>query len=353
METEYGNPSSLHRMGFQAERTVELARKRLAAALFCEPSELYFTSGATEANNLALLGCAAAHGRRGRTVVTTAVEHPSVLEAAKELERQGFTVKRLLPGPDGYTPEQFAGAVDEDTILVSCMLVNNETGLVFPVEEIARAVKRRNPGIFFHCDGVQGFLKLPLRMRGSAVDMLSISGHKVRAPKGVGALYIKKGVRILPRTFGGGQQQGLRSGTEPVPLIAALGAAAEVQRGRILEELDRYRELKARLLSACEGIEGVTVRSGEDCAPHIVSLSLLGVRSEVLLHFLEGRGVYVSSGSACSKGRGSYVLEALGVPRLDADETVRVSFGAETGPEAVDALAAGLREAGASLARQR
>lgn len=355
METEYGNPSSLHRRGFAAERLIDTAAKQLAAALSCDPAELIFTSGATESNNLAIFGAAEASARRGRTIVTTAIEHPSVLEAVRQLEERGYTVRRLLPNGDGvYTAQQFADAVDGDTVLVSCMMVNNEMGLILPVPEIAKAVKRKNPGVLVHVDAVQGFLKLPIRLKNSAVDLLSVSGHKVRAPKGIGALYIRRGVRILPRTFGGGQQNGLRPGTESVPLISAFGAAVEVQRTRLTEELERYRQLRTRLEEAADGVEGLRVNfSGGHCAPHIVSLSAHGIRSEVMLHFLEQYDISVSSGSACAKGAHSYVLTALGLSDRTADETIRVSFGAETTPDMIDELVGRMAQGLATLAKQR
>lgn len=354
METEYGNPSSLHRMGYRAEQMVNRAAEQLAAALFCEPKEILFTSGATEANNLALFGCAEANRRRGNTIITTAIEHPSVLEPAAVLEKQGFRVKYLKPDAGGsYTPQQFAEAVDEDTILVSCMFVNNETGLIQPVEEIAAACKRRNPQVVVHSDAVQGFLRQPLRVKSSQLDLVSVSGHKVQAPKGIGALYVRRGVRLLPRVFGGGQQGGVRSGTEPVPLIAAFGAAAEAQREQVRAGQARYEALKAQLCAACRDIPGVTVHSTSLCAPHIVSLSVQGIRSEILLHYLEEFEIYVSSGSACAKGKHSHVLEAVGVERRAADETIRVSFGADTTGEMVEQLVSRLAEANRCLAKQR
>lgn len=355
MQEDYGNPSSLHRMGYRAEQRIRTASEQLASALGCSPEELLYTSGATEANNLALLGVMKAYSRQGKTLITTTIEHPSIMEPAKELERRGFRVKRLAPLPGGtYSARQFAEALDEDTILISCMLVNNETGLQLPVEEIAHTVKRLKPEVLVHSDGVQAFLRQPLKLRSSGIDLLSISGHKVRAPKGIGVLYHRRDVRLLPRLFGGGQQKGLRSGTEPVPLIAALGAAAAAQKDSVRQERERMAALKVRLAAACEPIKGIRVGSlGEGYAPHIVTISAWGIRSEVLLHFLEQYGIYVSSGSACSRGHHSPVLEALGVDRDTADETIRVSFGSETTEESIDELAARLLEATQSLAKQR
>lgn len=354
MSVEYGNPSSLHQKGFEAEKLVLFAKSRLAAALGCEESELFFTSGATEANNLALFGVANANRRRGRTIVTTAIEHPAVLEPAAALEQQGYCLKRLLPDKDGrYTPEQFAEAVDEDTILVSTMFVNNETGLILPISEIAKAVKKKNPNVLFHTDAVQGFLKLPLKLKNSGIDLLSVSGHKVFAPKGIGALYVRRGVRLIPLFYGGGQQFGLRSGTEPVPLIAAFGAAVDKQYGTIQKNYEHYISLKKHLLGRLTSMEDVIIRSHEGCAPHIVSLTVKGIRSEILLHFLEQKKVYVSSGSACGKGKPSHVLEALGVAFPDSDETVRLSFSPEITAAMLDEFVASLEEGLCVLQKRR
>ena len=354
METEYGNPSSLHGKGFEAEKLVIRAKEQVASALRCDPQEIYFTSGATESNNTVLFGVASAHKRQGKTIITTAVEHPSVLEPAGILEKQGFTVKRLSPESGGrYTPEQFADAVDGDTILVSAMFVNNETGLILPVAEIAAAVKARKPDLLFHTDAVQGFLKLPLSLRNTKIDLLSVSGHKVEAVKGVGGLYIRKGVRIAPLLYGGGQQEGIRPGTVPVPLIASFGAAAAVQEQNMAARYSRYVSLKNRLLEKVSLVDGIAVQSGEGCSPHIISVAAEGIRSEILLHFLEQKGIYVSSGSACSKGKASYALTALGIGKPASDETVRVSFGSDTTEEMVDRLVDGIAEALCVLQRRR
>lgn len=354
METEYGNPSSLHQKGLKAELLQNRAREQLAEALECRTDELWFTSGATESNNLALFGAAGANARRGKTILTTAIEHPSVLEPLAELERQGFRIVRLMPGSDGtYTPEQFAQAVDEDTILVSCMQVNNETGLILPVAEIARAVKRKKTDILVHVDAVQAFLKLPIKLKHMPIDLLSVSGHKVHAPKGIGALYCKKGVRILPRVFGGGQQGGIRSGTEPVELISAFGAAVAAQSGRIRERAARDQALRDYLCGRLAGEPGIVVHNTARSLPHIVHLSVMGVRSEIMLHHLERYGIYVSSGSACARGKQSHVLAALGMDRASSDSALRISFGADTNEAMLDELALRLREGRETLAKTR
>lgn len=354
MTKTYGNPSSLHDVGFAAEKCVKEAKKQIAAALKCDVSEVLFTSGATESNNLALVGAAQAKIRRGKTIVISAVEHPSVFETAHSLETQGFTVKVVSPQADGtFSAQSFADAVDNDTTLVSCMMVNNETGLLLPIAEIAAAVKAKKPDVLVHTDAVQAFLKIPIRFPALSVDLMSISGHKVYAPKGIGALIVKKGVRLVPQIIGGGQQNGLRSGTEPVPMIAAFGAAVGAQKTKLAARLFHYEALNQRLHDAFSDTEAVTFRSNDACVPYIVSLSVFGVRSETMLHFLEQKGIYVSSGSACAKGAHSHVMDALGVDRMTADETLRISFSPETTEEMIDTLVSAILEGERTLAKQR
>ncbi len=348
----YGNPSSLHTAGFEAERELDGARRAVASLLGVSPETVLFTSGGTEANNLAVLGGAAARRRTGNHAVTTAVEHPSVSAAFDELEKQGFEITRLLPGPSGIvTASQVAGACRKDTVLVSIMLVNNETGARFPLEEIVPAVRRRAPGALIHCDAVQAAGKLPLRAARLDVDLLSVSGHKLHAPKGVGALYIKKGIRLLPRALGGGQERGLRSGTEPMPAIAAFGAAAAAVPDLAAQET-HFRRLCGRLLDGLRGREEFVLHLPESHVPYIVNFSVPGIRSETLLHFLAERDVYVSSGSACSRGNRSPVLTALGLSGREIDSALRVSFCRDNTEEDVDRLLRGVEEAAASLIRR-
>lgn len=356
MEHEYGNPSSLHKMGFEAEKLIISAKNALAQALFCKAEEVLFLSGATEANNLALFGAANAQKRQGNRIITTAVEHPSVLEPLKVLEKQGFEVIYLSPDENGcYTADMFEEAVDEKTVLVSSMWVNNENGIVLPIEEIGKAVKRKNPRTIYHVDGVQGFLKLPLRLKSEEIDLMSLSGHKVNAPKGVGVLYAKGKTRLVPQMYGGGQQGGVRSGTESVPLISSFGAAVLAQKEDCFKKAQEYRDLKAYLkesASACEGIcffEDIYDKC--DFAPHILTLSLKGVKSEVLLHFLEAKGIMVSSGSACAKGKKSHVLSQFPFWRDRIDSSIRISFGRETSKEDLDRLSSALTEADKCLTK--
>ena len=341
----YGNPSSLHRLGMEAENLVTKAKKQLAAALSCQPGEILFTSGATESNNLAILGGCKAARRSGNKIVTSAVEHPSVLEPVRALEREGYEVSYIRPREDGsFSAQDFVDAVDERTALISAMLVNSEVGTRLPVEEITAGVRQKNPKTLVHIDAVQGFGKIPLSAKKLGADLISVSGHKIYAPKGIGALYIKKGVRVSPLLYGGGQQNGLRVGTECVPLIAAFGEAAAFCSACQRDVLARYKQLREDLLETLSQIPDVTVNSPEGSVPYILNLSVKGIRSEILLHFLEQAGIYVSSGSACSKGAKSHVLAAMGLPDERIDTAIRLSFSYETTGEQLTAFAARLKE---------
>lgn len=340
----YGNPSSLHKMGLNAQLAADAARKSIADSLGCELGCIYFTSGATESNNLALRGVTAAHGKRKKRIIVSSVEHASVAETVKELEKNGFEIVRISPGPDGrFDPADFVNAADENTCLISMMMVNNETGHILPVKEVFDAVKRRFPEIITHCDCVQGFMKLPVRTSSLNADLISLSGHKIHAAKGVGALYIKRGLRLIPVLTGGKQEKGIRSGTESIPLIAGFGAAVDVLSATIGERFERVTELRDHLLRRLSGIDGVTVNSPADGSPYIINISA-GRRSEIMLHYLEQREIYVSSGSACSKGAQSGVLAEFGVNRKNADSALRISMTAETSDEELEEFAEALRE---------
>ena len=349
----YGNPSSLHKKGLEAQREVAHARQAVAVSLSAQPREIIFTSGGTEANNLAVLGGAAAGRRRGKRIVTTAIEHPSVLEPMRQLEKEGFEVVFLTPDADGRVPEEAVlKAVTGDTILISVMAVNNELGSIQPIEVLKKAVKRAGAPALVHVDGVQAYGKLPLRPEKLGIDLLTVSGHKIHGPKGVGALYVSKNARILPRTFGGGQERELRPGTEAAPLIAGLGAA--------VEELPDWRQAYSRMeklrdytLQKLSGLEGVEVNSPVEGLPYLLNFSALGIRSETMLHFLAQRGIYVSAGSACAKGKQSHVLKAAGLPDSRISSAIRVSFSRENTERDADALAEGVREGLACLARAR
>lgn len=345
MTENYGNPSSLHRAGLDAQLAVDRARKAIAASIGADSSEIYFTSGATESNNLALRGISAAYGRKRRKIVISSVEHASVDETASALEKNGFEIVRISPRDDGrFYADDFISACDENTCLVSMMLVNNETGYIMPVRETFMAVKRSFPEIITHCDCVQGYMKLPIKAASLGADLISLSAHKIHGVKGVGAIYIKKGVRVIPIVTGGKQEKGIRSGTESVPLIAAFGAAVDKFRPTIAERYERVSQLKAHLLEKIGGIENVAVNSPSDGSPYVINISAVGKRSEIMLHFLESKGIYVSSGSACSKGQQSGVLGEFGISGKRADGAVRISITAQTTEEELDEFAEALAE---------
>lgn len=345
MTENYGNPSSLHRAGLEAQLAVDRARKAIAASIGADSSEIYFTSGATESNNLALRGISAAYGRKRRKIVISSVEHASVDETASALEKNGFEIVRISPRDDGrFYADDFISACDENTCLVSMMLVNNETGYIMPVRETFMAVKRSFPEIITHCDCVQGYMKLPIKAASLGADLISLSAHKIHGVKGVGAIYIKKGVRVIPIVTGGKQEKGIRSGTESVPLIAAFGAAVDKFRPTIAERYERVSQLKSHLLEKIGGIENVAVNSPSDGSPYVINISAVGKRSEIMLHFLESKGIYVSSGSACSKGQQSGVLGEFGISGKRADGAVRISITAQTTEEELDDFAEALAE---------
>jgi len=353
MQSEYGNPSSLHTRGVNAQLRMERAVRQVEAALGVREGRVLFTSGGTESNNLAILGSAEALRRRGERIVTTAIEHASVSESVKELERRGFEVVTLSPDASGRIPlSALEEALTERTILVSMMLVNNEVGTIQPVREAAQLVHARCPAAQFHTDAVQAFGKIPFRVGDLGVDLLSISGHKIHAPKGIGALYVAPRARIRPLFFGGGQQNGLRPGTESVPLIAALGAAAREAQTDLPAAAERLAALKKRLLAGLADMEDVVVHTpAEEVSPFLLNFSVKGFRSETVLHFLERRNVFVSSGSACAKGERSRVLAAMGCPDDEIDSAIRLSFSKYNTPEQADRFLESLREAVAALRR--
>lgn len=354
---DYGNPSSMHRLGVEAERFLRAAREQIARTLKCKEGEILFTSGGTESDNLALFGAARAYHRQGRHIVTMQVEHPAVLEAAAALEKEGFEVTYLPVDEAGVVRlSDVEAALRDDTILVSVMQVNNEIGSVQPVEEIGKLVKRRNEKTLFHVDAVQGYGKVPLSLSAARIDLMSVSGHKIHGPKGAGFLYVRKGVRLIPLLYGGGHQGGLRSGTENVPGYAGLGLAAKMIFSGMEEKTSRMRMLTKRLREGvCAGLDDVAV-PGEVLAltpddekvkaPHILPLTVRGVRAEVLLHALEDKGICVSAGSACSTHhvQTSPVLKAIGLSEEDASSTVRMSLSEFTTEEEIDAVVAAFRE---------
>lgn len=338
----YGNPSSLHIMGMNAEAEISAARGAVSHMLGCRDDEVFFTGNGTEANNTAIFGAARSRRKRGNRIVTTVIEHPSVLEAVALLEAEGFEVIRLSPDSDGKIKEQdIFEAVNDKTILVSIMLVNNEVGSIQPVKAARAAVLRSKAPALVHCDAVQGFGKMNISVNELGVDLISASGHKIHGPKGVGILYKKKSVHIPALIVGGGQESGLRSGTESVPLIAGLkGAIEELPKNN--DNIKAIRDHAAELFGSSDF---AITNSPDDALPYILNVSLPGYRSETLLHFLEAEGIFVSSGSACAKGKGSYVLRAMGLPAQRVDSALRISFSRYNTKEDVDRLFASLKKA--------
>ncbi len=323
MEENFGNPSSLHKAGLEAQLVVDNVRKIIGKAIAADPACIYFTSGATESNNMAILGSASVYGKRKPRIVTTAVEHSSVEKAMDYLEQNGFEVVRISPDRNGeISHEQIVNAVDKNTCLVSIMMVNNETGYILPVRRAFYGIKKLYPDCITHCDAVQGFMKLPFKVNELNADLVSFSGHKIYAGKGVGGLYIKKGVRLEPRVFGGGQEKGIRSGTENVPMIASMGAAVKKFSADISERYKNAQMLKDKFCCKISVIDGIYVNSHKEASPYIINISVPGIRSEIMLHFLEEKGIYVSSGSACSKGAKSGVLKEFGISDNYADSAV-------------------------------
>lgn len=342
---DYGNPSSLHMKGIEAERFVETAKKKIAKTLRVSEKEIIFTSGGTESNNLAIIGAAMANRRAGNHIITTSIEHASVENPMEFLKEQGFDITYLSVDENGIISlEELEEAVTKQTILVSMMQVNNEIGAIEPVAEAAELIKKKNPDTLIHVDAIQSYGKMYIYPKKLGIDMLSVSGHKIHGPKGSGFLWVKEKTKLKPLILGGGQQKGMRSGTENVPAIAGLGEAAE----EIYENLDEKRAhlygLKQRFIDGIEKLEGTHVngKTGEDSAPHIVSVSFEGIRSEVLLHSLEDRGIYVSSGSACSsnnhagKQKGSKTLRNIHLKENLLDSTLRFSFSVHTTEEEID-----------------
>ena len=352
MTENYGNPSSLHMKGVEAEKILEEARKDIAEAIGGNPDGLYFTSGGTEANNLAVIGGALAKKRKGNKIVVSAYEHDSVIKSAKQLESMGFSVTWLKPDENGIiTPLSVFEAVDEKTVLVSVMLVNNEIGAINPIKEICAAAKRKNPEVVFHTDAVQGFCKVPFKAEKAGVDLVTVTAHKIGGPKGIGALWIKKGARVIPNHFGGEQEKQLRPGTQAMPLIAAFGKAVSIETASSSERKEHMKELEKYLKESIKDIDGIVLNSKEGAIPNIVNISAVGIRSEIMLHFLENRGIYVSSGSACALGAKSHVLAAMGYDSSRIDSAVRISFGRETEKEDIDELVAALKDAMNTLCR--
>lgn len=355
---DFGNPSSLHGMGVTAEEYIKEAKSNIAKTLKAEEKEILFTSGGTESNNMALIGTALANRRAGNHIITTEIEHASIAAPLEFLKKQGFRITKLSVDKNGHISlEELRDAVGEDTILVSIMMVNNEIGAVEPVAEAAKIIKEKNPNTIFHVDAIQAYGKYRIYPKKLGIDLLSVSGHKIHAPKGTGFLYIRDKVKIKPIIYGGGQQKGMRSGTENVPGVAALGEAATEIYENFDEKIERMYALKEHFVEEVTKMEGVTVNgcTGRDSAPQIVSVSVDGVRSEVMLHTLEEKQIYVSAGSACSSNKPSVssTLKSIGLPKELLDSTIRFSFCVNTTMEEIDYAIAAMQEAVPRLRRYR
>lgn len=346
MTENYGNPSSLHSVGIEAAKSLISSREALARVLACEKEEIYFTSGATEANNLALFGACAAKRRAGNRIVTTAIEHESVIAAADELEKQGFEVIKLMPDKHGnISASDIAEAVNEKTILVSVMYINNEIGSIMPVDKIKRIIEMKKAPALFHTDCVQAFGKVKLSPKKLGADLVSVTAHKIHGPKGVGALYIKKGARILPRTFGGEQEKRMRPGTEASPLIMGFGAAAAALPD-INTQSAAVKELNSYLRELLGKIDGVQFNSDENASPYILNVYIpTFMRSQTIVQELSSKyEVYVSNGSACAKGKKSHVLAAMRLSDEAADKSIRISFSRYNTRHDCEVCAAAIKE---------
>lgn len=334
----WGNPSSLHKKGVEASRVLENARARIARAFSCSPDEVYFTSSGTAANNTAIFGAVYANRRRGNRIVTTSLEHPSVNEAMKRLEEQGFEVIRLRPDNFGrFSLNDLYSVINKNTILVSIMMVNNELGTINPVQNIKTAVMRAGAPALIHVDAVQAFGKIHVKPSKIGADLISVSSHKIHGPKGAGALYIKKGVRIKPYVVGGGQENGVFSGTEAMPNIAGFGAAA-AGLGDIDASFEKVRGVRDRFIEKVTRIPGVYINSPSDSLPYIINMSVTGLPSQTVVNSLSERGIYISAGSACKRGHDSEVLKAIGLPSDRTHSAIRISMSRFTTDEEMNAL---------------
>lgn len=353
LEEKWGNPSSLYSLGIDAEDILLETKETIAKKLSCRCDEIYFTSGGTEANNIAIQGAINSRIKRGRRIVTTEIEHPSVKETIKSFESRGLEIIYLKPDSTGKIPkEEIDKAITPDTIFVSMMLVNNEMGAIQPVAYAADAIRRVSAPALLHTDAVQGFGKLDIKPSALGVDLLTASGHKIHAPKGIGFLYIKKGVHLSTLIYGGGQQSGMRSGTEPVPLIAALNGA--------IKALPDTKSSLAKVGLLCDyakrellKIGFVEINSPSDALPYVLNISVIGYRSETLLHFLEAKNIFVSSGSACAKGELSQTLRAIGLSKERIDSALRISFSRFSTTEDIDKLCEALQAATSKLRRNK
>lgn len=324
----YGNPSSLHELGLKAELKMQKAQSRVLKALGANDGKIYFTSGGTEANNLAVMGTVFLKQKRGKKIVVSQMEHSSVLDTCRHLKESGFEVTELAPDINGFIDlESIKEAVTPDTIFFSMMLVNNEVGAFEPVKEAVKIIKNQAPNAIIHTDAVQAYGKIPFKVSDLGIDLMSFSGHKIHAPKGIGGLYVAKNVKISPILFGGEQQDKIRPGTESVPLTCAFGLASEIAQKNLKANYEKVKEIKTYLAENVLKLPGVVLNGKlEDSSPYLLNISVLGYKSETLLHFLSDRGIYLSSGSACQKGAASHVLISMGLNKERVDSALRLSF---------------------------
>ena len=352
MTVTFGNPSSTHTAGREAKKLLDRSRASVAAALGCSPAELVFTSCGSESDNWALLSGAETMKRKGRHIISSVAEHDAIRRSLDLLEEQGYEVTRLKPDRSGAVPtEAVRTALREDTVLVSLMLVNNETGAINDLAGVSAVLKEAGSSALLHTDAVQAFMKLPFTPKSLGADLISVSGHKIHAPKGIGALYVRRGLRLKPLLVGGSQEDGRRAGTEATAQIAAFAAACDAAAPKLAENAERMRAMREEIILRLQAdIPELRVLGGG--APHILSLSLPGWRSEVLMNFLESREVYVSKSSACKKGARSHVLEAMGLDARTIDGALRIGLSRYTLQEDIDALCTGLRDAHRTLAHR-
>lgn len=352
LTTYWGNPSSLHFGGIEAADILEKSRRSIAKRLSCDESEIYFTSGGTESNNIAVFGAAHAYRSKGMRIITTSVEHPSVDEPFKQLEAQGYDVVRLNVDSQGrFDERQLYAAVNTSTSLISIMAVNNEVGTIQAVEKARVAVKKFNAPALIHCDAVQAFGKIPLKPYAMGVDLMTVSSHKIHGPKGAGALFVKKGSRLAHHIFGGGQEHGIRPGTEPLPAIAGFGAAADALPDLSIQ-LAKTTALRDYMLERFASIDGITVNSPSNALPYVTNISVLGIPSEVMVNYLSEMGIYVSGGSACAKGHKSRVLQSMKLDSSRINTAIRISISRYTTKEEIDYLIQGITSAQKSIMKR-
>ncbi|MDL2300100.1 cysteine desulfurase [Clostridiaceae bacterium OttesenSCG-928-D20] len=345
----FGNPSSTHSHGRRAKKELDEAREKIANALGCNEGEVYFTSGGTESDHWAITKSSKLIARNGRHIITSLAEHSAVSRAIDSLEQEGFEVSRLKPDETGaISAQSFESALREDTCFASLMLVNNETGAISDIKSMARLLKRNNPNALFHCDAVQAFTKIPFSVKELGADLLSISGHKIHAPKGVGALYISGGVKLGAMLSGGGQEKNLRSGTEGLSQIAAFGSAAEIAFKGLSENNALMMNIKNHIIKRLSA-EIPEFRPIETAAPHILNLSIIGYKSEILMNLLEMDGIFISKSSACKKGGRSHVLESMGLNAVTIDGSIRISFSRFSSLEEADIFCDKLKAAKKSV----